>query len=90
MGKDTVIEESLLDEITAFCKLNEEDTVKFINKLLKSAYLEVKYSDILINKGKAEKAPTEEPKEEKNKEENITEPEKNFFTGGKKRDLYGE
>lgn len=88
MGKETIIEEKLLQDITEFCELNEiEDTTTFINKLLREVYMEFKWLDSSPRHTNKEKVQEEPKKEIEVKKE---EPKKNFFGRSNKSDLYGE
>ena len=77
-----MINKKLLSDIESYCKLNDLEVEKFINKLLRNAFTVEKYGD----EPKILKEKKEPIIEEPVKEivEKIIEPEKN------KTDIYGE
>lgn len=89
MGKESIIGDDLLKDITAFCKLNELDNTTFINKLLKDAYMEFKWLDKEPTPLKEEK-PQEKPEEVEIKKEQEPVTERNFFGPKNNKDLYNE
>lgn len=95
MDKETIINATLLREIETYCELNGEDTTSFVNKLLKRAYMEEKYQDMLSRptpeepkKEVVKNTPPEPPKPVEKKESDVKpEPRRGLDIN---KDLYGE
>lgn len=77
------IDEKLYQEIKEFCKLNEiKDVNKYINELLKEAYMKQKW-------GEKPTTTTAKPKNKENKENPKPKTTSDFFSGPN-TDIYNE
>lgn len=89
---DSIIQDKLLKDIQAYCKLNELDTAEFVNSTLREEFMKKKWGAFQPNQPEPKKEPVKQVVPEK--VEPVVKPpqptQHQTPQVPKKRDLYGE